>query len=114
MTYPERRLWSVLRRQSLAELKFVKQVPIGPYIVDFVCREKRLLVEVDGDSHADRKAYDERRAKWLVEQSYQLIRVTNDDVLQNLEGVLATIVAAAGIDVDRWRSGEFGKVPEVD
>lgn len=114
LTFPERRLWNVLRRQHLAGLRFVKQVPVGPYIVDFVCREKRLLVEVDGDSHADRKAYDQKRATWLISQSYQLVRVSNDDVLNNLDGVLAAIVTAVGIDVERWRAGEFGKVPEID
>ena len=112
MTIPEQLLWSMLRRKQLAGLQFAKQVPIGPFIADFVCREKRLIVEVDGDSHADRAKHDAERTRWLVAEGFQVMRVSNDDVLKNLEGVLVSIVAAAGIDVDRWRAGEFGRLPE--
>lgn len=114
MTFPERRLWLALRRKQLAGLRFLKQAPIGPYIVDFVCRERRLIVEVDGDSHAERARHDAQRTQWLMNQKYRVVRVANDDVLKNLEGVLTSIVNAAGIDVQGWLAGEVGQIPPMD
>jgi very-short-patch-repair endonuclease len=114
-TYPERRLWKAFRNRRLAGLKFVRQEPIGPFIVDFICREKKLIVELDGESHRDRGDYDRRRETYLKEHGYTLLRIANDDVLEDIEGVLAAIVAAAGMDAERWRAGELGKMPiELD
>jgi very-short-patch-repair endonuclease len=114
-TYPERRLWKALRDRRLAGLKFVRQAPIEPYIVDYVCREKKLIVELDGESHRDRGDYDRRRETYLQDHRYALLRIANDDVLDDIENVLAAIVSAAGLDADRWRSGELGKMPlELD
>src|SRR5580704_9047029 len=63
-TFAERRLWRQLRARSLSGFKFVRQEPIGPYIVDFACREKRLVIEIDGGQHADNRG-DAARDRWL-------------------------------------------------
>lgn len=110
LTCPERRLWSVLRNRDLAGMKFVRQAPIGPFIADFVCREKRLVIELDGESHCERGEYDRQREAWLRGQNYTVCRIANDDVLRELEGVLIAIVLAAGLDAERWRAGEYGKL----
>ena len=92
-TFAERRLWRQLRARSLSGFKFVRQEPIGPYIVDFVCREKRLVIEVDGGQHADNKR-DAARDRWLADHRYRILRFWNNEVLGNTEGVLETILSA--------------------
>ena len=93
-TAAERKLWRYLRARSLGGFKFVRQEPIGRYIVDFVCREKRLVIEVDGGQHADCQR-DAIRDQWLVEHRYSVLRFWNNEVLENIEGVWETIFAAA-------------------
>jgi len=85
-----------LRARGLNGFKFVGQEPIGPYFVDFVCREATLVVEADGATHStdDEIRGDERRASFLRAQGYRITRVGNDDVYRNLDGVLETILAA--------------------
>jgi adenine-specific DNA-methyltransferase len=73
--------------------KFRRQVWLGPFIADFFCADARLIVEVDGDSHADQAAYDDRRTKWLAAEGFRVVRVTNSDVMHNLDGVLEHIAA---------------------
>jgi very-short-patch-repair endonuclease len=92
-TDAEQALWSRLRSRSLGGHKFVRQEPIGPYTVDFVCRERRLVIEVDGGQHAD-NASDVVRDKWLVERNYCVLRFWNNDVRLNMAGVLETIATA--------------------
>jgi very-short-patch-repair endonuclease len=92
-TSAERRLWHRLRSRALNGHKFVRQEPIGPYIVDFVCREQRLVVEVDGGQHATDKR-DSIRDQWLAEHRYRVMRFWNNEVTGNIEGVLETIAAA--------------------
>ena len=82
------------------------------FIADFACVGARLIVEIDGDSHADRAAADQLQAARLSAVDWKLIRPTNDDVLENLEGVLMRIVAAAGLDPGAWRDGAEGQLPE--
>lgn len=77
--------------------KFVRQEPIGPYVVDFVCREKRLVVEVDGGQHAESRR-DAVRDRWLVEHRFRVLRFWNNEVLGNIEGVWETIFAAASAE----------------
>ena len=89
----ELRLWYRLRSRSLGHFKFVRQEPIGPYVVDFVCRERRLVIEVDGGQHAENKR-DMARDQWLAERRYRVLRFWNNDVLKNTEGVLEVIDAA--------------------
>jgi very-short-patch-repair endonuclease len=90
-TDAERKLWFALRDRRLAGFKFVRQEAIGPFVVDFVCRERRLIVEVDGGQHAD-SASDLARDAYLARENYRVMRFWNNDVLTNREGVLYTIL----------------------
>jgi very-short-patch-repair endonuclease len=92
-TDAERRMWMLLRDRRLAHLKFKRQEPIGPYFVDLVCLQKRLIIELDGGQHNDNPA-DEKRTAWLQSQNFKVIRFWNNDVLKNPEGVLTTILLA--------------------
>ena len=90
MTDAERKLWFALKDRRFAAFKFRRQVPVGPYIADFLCFEKRLIVEVDGGQHAD-SVRDAERDNWLAQNEFQVLRFWNSDVLQNLEGVLTSL-----------------------
>jgi len=85
----------VLRGRNIGGLKFRRQHPIEPYIVDFYCAIASLIVELDGESHDGREAYDSRRSKFLKSLGLTVMRVTNDQVLDNLDGVAAAIQKAA-------------------
>ena len=84
----ERILWEHLRNRRLMNIKFLKQVPIDKYIADFVCNEKKLIVEVDGSQHIDNVEYDSKRTKRLNDLGYKVIRVYNNDIFNNINGVL--------------------------
>ena len=87
-TPAETLLWNkILRNKQLAGYKFTRQKPLGNYVVDFYCTELQLVIEVDGDSHAEQVFYDQQRTEWLASQNIRVMRFTNRDVLQNLEGV---------------------------
>ena len=88
-TEAERHLWHVLRAKSLG-VKFRRQAVIGRYIVDFVCFEKKLVIEVDGGQH-DQSRRDILRDEWLRGQGFEILRFWNNDVLANLEGVFQKI-----------------------
>jgi very-short-patch-repair endonuclease len=92
-TDAENALWYRLRSRALGGHKFVRQEPIGPYTVDLVCRESRLIIEVDGGQHADNPR-DAARDKWLVDHNYRVLRFWNNDVIGNVAGVLETIAIA--------------------
>ena len=93
-TEAEKRLWGYLRDRRLNGNKFVRQAPLGPYVADFLCREKRLIVEVDGATHSDdhRIAYDKRRTEFLIAQGYRVHRVQNAEVFTILPDVLDMIL----------------------
>jgi very-short-patch-repair endonuclease len=91
-TDAERRLWFLLRDRRLNGVKFRRQVPIGTYIVDFVCQEARLIVEVVGSQHADQIPYDTARTEWLGAVGYHVLRFWNNDPTENEEGVLTAIL----------------------
>jgi len=88
-TEAEQRLWYHLRANRFMGLKFKRQKPIGNYIVDFVCLEQKLVIEVDGGQHAEQVAYDRQRDEWLRSQGFTVLRFWNNEVTQQLEGVLA-------------------------
>ena len=88
----ERRLWFALRDRRFANFKFRRQVPVGPFIADFVCYTARVVVEVDGGQHADSWT-DERRDRWFAANDFLVLRFWNNDVLSNLEGVLTSILS---------------------
>jgi very-short-patch-repair endonuclease len=91
-TDAERVVWKFLRAKQIEGLKFRRQEPIGKYIVDFVCYEKRLIVEVDGGQHS--LETDADRDVWLTSQGFTILRFWNHEVLQNIEGVLEVILRA--------------------
>lgn len=99
MSLPEVVLWQALRKGGLAGLRFRRQHPIGPYILDFYCASARLAVEVDGLAHdaAAQLRHDQRRQAWLAQRGVSVLRVGANDVLrdENLEGVLLAIEHAA-------------------
>ena len=92
----ELHLWIRLRKPGIPGLRFRRQTPVGPYIVDFFCPQQRLIVEVDGDQHAYEvgAAHDARRDAWLRSLGYVVVRVGNRDVMSNVDGVCETIIAA--------------------
>ena len=90
MTDAERRLWSKLRMRQVEGFRFRRQAPVGPYVVDFICLELKLIVEVDGGQHAVPQA-DAKRTVWLESEGYRVIRFWNNDVLKNTEAVLQTL-----------------------
>jgi very-short-patch-repair endonuclease len=92
LTDAERKLWFALRDRRLDGHKFVRQEAIGPYIVDFVCREKKLVIEVDGGQHAE-SVRDRVRDAVLAADGYRVLRFWNSDVLKNRDGVLTVILA---------------------
>lgn len=90
-TDAEQRLWYHLRAHRFMDVKFKRQKPLGRYIVDFVCLELRLIIEVDGGQHAEQVEYDQRRDAWLRSEGYTVLRFWNNEVMQQLEGVLEQI-----------------------
>lgn len=97
MTDAERRLWKALRGKQLEGLKFRRQQPIGAYIVDFVCFEKRIVVEADGSRHyeGEQMQKDFERDRRLREQGFQVLRFTNREIMSNTEGVILSILEHA-------------------
>ena len=91
MTDAECKLWRGLRLRQMYGHKFRRQFPLGNYIVDFVCLEARLIIEVDGGQHADQKYGDAERDAWLKLQNFHVLRYWNNQVLNELDAVLADI-----------------------
>jgi very-short-patch-repair endonuclease len=91
-TEPEKRLWRALR-EKLPSAKFRRQVPFGPYVVDFLSFSGRMIVEVDGGQHAEAAEYDAARTRYLADQGYRVLRFWNNDVIENLDGVLDRLAA---------------------
>ena len=108
MTGQETRLWSRLRARQLQGLKFRRQHGIGPYIVDFYCPEQSLVIEVDGDSHADADQIvkDQLRDRYFQSLGLRVIRYINDDILKNLDGVLEDLA-------ERLSSGSTSPRPSL-
>jgi len=93
MTEAEKWLWYWLRAHRFGGAAFRRQTPIGPFIVDFVSHERRLVIEVDGGQHSESKR-DGSRDRWLKSKGYRVLRFWNSDVLRNREGVLQLIAEA--------------------
>jgi very-short-patch-repair endonuclease len=90
-TDAEQRLWHHLRGKRLNGIKFTRQVLIGPYIVDFAARLQKLVIELDGDTHGHQVDYDRKRTAFLEGQGFHVLRFTNGELRDNLEGVLTVI-----------------------
>ncbi len=96
LTQTERKLWYALNKRQLCGLRFRRQHPFPPYILDFYCHAQLLAIEVDGSHHSEpeQQAHDQRRTAFLTEHGVRVLRFTNHDVETNLEGVLEAILAA--------------------
>ena len=92
MTDAERKLWFLLRDRRLDGAKFRRQAPVGPYIADFVCLRRKLIVEADGGQHVDNRR-DIIRDQWLEREGYLVVRYSNIDILKNPEGVLTDLLS---------------------
>lgn len=90
-TIAEKRLWSKLCNRQLEGHKFVRQCPIGPFFADFTCRDVKLVIELDGGQHAD-SATDPGRTAYLQAHGYRVLRFWNNDVWENIDGVVDTIL----------------------
>lgn len=90
LTPAERKLWDALRRDQLG-VSFRRQHPIGPYIVDFCCIKKKLVIELDGSQHLEQVEYDNERTAFLATQGYHVLRFWNNEVQQDLNGVIRRI-----------------------
>lgn len=99
-TDAEQRIWYHLRAHRFMGLKFKRQKPLGHYIVDFVCVEQRLIIEIDGGQHAEQTEYDQRRDVWLQSQGYTILRFWNNEVMQQLESVLEQIRLTIPLSAD--------------
>ena len=93
-------LWDRLRGKGLCGHKFRRQQPIGPYIADFACMSEKLLVELDGGGHAERRSEDRERDEFLRRRGYRVLRFWNTEVFENLEGVLEKISEALEVEHD--------------
>ena len=113
-TDPERRLWNILRNRSFHGLKFVRQLPVGPFIVDFACRELMLIVEVDGSQHVESER-DASRTAFLNRNGYAVLRFWNNEITEGLNGVhavLTAIVERTDVPSPGWRYSPATLSPE--
>ncbi|WP_322964262.1 endonuclease domain-containing protein [Sphingomonas fuzhouensis] len=92
---PERRLLRALR-ETYPHLKWRRQTPLGPFFADMLCFSEKLVIEVDGDTHAVAGGYDVSREDFMAREGYRTVRVSNADVMSNLEGVLTQISFSLG------------------
>ena len=95
-TEAEKRLWYFLRGHRFDALKFKRQHPIGPYIVDFAAASQRLIIELDGGQHDSQRNQDARRTAWLEREGYRVLRFWNNELFENLDAVLQAIGEACG------------------
>jgi very-short-patch-repair endonuclease len=92
-TPAEQKLWAALRNDQLG-VSFRRQHAIGPYIVDFVCLKQKLIIELDGGQHLEQQQYDDERTAFLQSKGYRVLRFWNNDVLNDLNGVMSAILEA--------------------
>ncbi len=109
-TEPEKRLWRNLSGQQLGEYKFRRQSVVGYFIADFLCPQKALIIEVDGDTHDEAK--DRLRDDILGTRGFRVVRVTNDDVMTNMDGVLQHILLVLNDTPRRWNNPHPNPSPE--
>jgi len=107
-TEAERKLWAHLRLCQICGYKFRRQHPVGPYIVDFVCIEKKLIIEVDGGQHNEKRIYDAKREKWLEEKGFKVLRFWNNELLGDIDIVREVIANELGCgEVEAQTSGGY-------
>ena len=94
MTEAEKAVWTLLRSRQIGGHRFRRQIPLGPYIVDFACHTARLIIEIDGGQHDPSSAEETERSGFLEGQGYRILRFWNNEILANPEGVWVTISTA--------------------
>jgi len=94
MTEVEKKIWYQLRAKRFAGYKFRRQVPMGKYIPDFICYQPKLIVELDGGQHALQQDYDKVRDAFFVSEGFRVLRFWNNEVMENMDGVLTVILNA--------------------
>lgn len=109
MTDTERVLWRRLRQRQIGGLKFRHQHPIEKFVVDFVCLERKLIVELDGSQHVEMMGEDEKRTAFLQHRGYKVIRFWNNQVFDDIEGVLSEIAFELNDDPHPYLSPARGK-----
>lgn len=89
LTLQEKKLWNIIRNKQINNYKFLRQYIIGNYIVDFVCREKKLIIEIDGGQHneSSKTEYDNKRTKYFESLGFKVLRFWNNEIDDNIEGV---------------------------
>ena len=102
-TDAEAKFWSEVRARRLGGYKFVRQVPVGRYTADFVCRARRLVVEIDGSQHGESR-YDDERTAFLNAEGYGVIRFWNDEVLRETDDVMNTLLLVLEGGITETRS----------
>jgi len=107
MTEAENRMWYFLRNRRLGGHKFVRELVIGNYIADFVCREKKLIIEIDGSQHMEAIEYDNRRTYYLESKGYKVLRFWNNEVFNNIYGVLDSILNALEVKCATLQRGSL-------
>jgi very-short-patch-repair endonuclease len=108
-TEPEKRLWRHLANSQLGGFKFRRRAAIEPFIADFFCPARALIVEVDGETHA--REEDAERDRLLLERGFTTIRFTNAAVMSNMDGVLTEILRMLELLPDRWRGSSACPTP---
>ena len=100
MTPQERKLWYVIRNRQFFGYRFRRQFPIGNYIVDFICREKKIIIEIDGGQHNEPKnlEYDNKRTEYLMSEGFQVVRFWNNEIDTNMFGVYEKLKMVFGIE----------------
>ena len=100
MTEQEKILWQYIRKRNIANCKFRRQYAIGNYIVDFICREKHLIIEIDGGEHNTENSllYDNERTKYLESKGFKVIRFWNNEIENNIEGVYLEILKNLNVE----------------
>ncbi len=98
LTEAETHLWQHLKARQVCDKKFRRQHPVGNYILDFACIEARLAIEVDGGQHSEMQSQDNLRTAWLETQGWKVLRFWNNEVLQNIEGVLEKVLKTLKTD----------------
>ncbi len=98
MTLPEKLLWNELRARQVGGYKFRRQHPIGSYVVDFCCIDKKLIIEIDGEVHSLKDVDDKIREANLVKLGYRVVRFQAREVFQNINGVILTLESILGVD----------------
>ncbi len=100
MTTQERKLWSIIKNRQFFNYRFRRQFPIGLYIVDFICREKKIIIEIDGGQHNEQNniEYDNKRTEYLKSEGYNVIRFWNNEIDDNISGVYEKLKLVFGIN----------------